>query len=61
MKQSENNNNNAQESRIEKLFHDIKSAFRFARKNKSKSPKVRNTIGTNDYYVSYLLNANLED
>lgn len=59
MENSENNNNNAQESRIEKLFHDIKSAFSFAWKKKDNKPKVHSTA--NDYYVSYLLNANLED
>lgn len=59
MKQSENNNNNAQKSRITKVFKSIRDAFSFAWANKDKKPKVRSTA--DDFYVSYLLNLKKDD
>ena len=50
------NNNNNKENRVEKLFKSIKEAVTFARKNKDKKCKMHTVTGSNDYYISYLLN-----
>lgn len=57
----EQNNNNNSENRVVKVFKTIKEAFSFAWLCKGKSPKVRSNTGTNDYYVSYILNQSTED
>ena len=49
------------ESRITKIFKSIAEAFSFAKENKDKKCKVSCKTGTNDYYVSYILNQTKED
>lgn len=49
------------ESRITKIFKSIAEAFSFAKENKDKKCKVSCKTGTNDYYVSYILNQTQED
>ena len=54
-------NNENKENRVVKIFKSIIEAVKFSRENKDKNCKMRTVTGTNDYYVSYLLNQKSED
>ena len=58
MENTENNNN---ESRITKIIKGFKNAFTWCKENKDKKPKMRTVTGTDDYYISYILNSNSND
>lgn len=55
------NKNNNNENRVTKLFKSIVEAVKFSRENKEKKCKLQTVTGSNDYYVSYLLNQKSED
>ena len=45
------------ENRITKIIHGLKNAFSWCRENADKKPKMRTKTGTDDYYISYILNS----
>ena len=54
-------NNENKENRVTKLFKSIVDAVKFSRENKEKKCKLRTVTGSNDFYVSYILNQTKED
>ena len=58
MENTENSNN---ENVVTKIIKGIKNAVTFCRENKDKKCKMRTVTGTDDFYISYILNQSNND